>query len=60
MDGKADKATEKGMELLRTEMEKLKKELKTSGDGWCCALILELLVRPGMLRWIWENPRFHA
>uniref|UniRef100_A0A3P9LFT5 Endoplasmic reticulum transmembrane protein n=1 Tax=Oryzias latipes TaxID=8090 RepID=A0A3P9LFT5_ORYLA len=33
MDGKADKATEKGMELLRTEMEKLKKELKTSGDA---------------------------
>ncbi|RVE64752.1 hypothetical protein OJAV_G00129030 [Oryzias javanicus] len=33
MDGKGDKATEDGMKLLRTEVEKLKKELKTSGDA---------------------------
>lgn len=34
MDGKGDKATAQGMELLRTEVGKLKEELKTSGDGW--------------------------
>lgn len=35
MDGKSDKATEDGVKLLRAEMEKLKKELKTSEDGQC-------------------------
>lgn len=33
MDGKGDKATAEGMELLRKDMEKLKEELKTSKDG---------------------------
>ncbi|KAF6736057.1 B-cell receptor-associated protein 29 [Oryzias melastigma] len=33
MDGKSDKATEDGVKLLRAEMEKLKKELKTSEDA---------------------------
>uniref|UniRef100_A0A672JH17 Endoplasmic reticulum transmembrane protein n=1 Tax=Salarias fasciatus TaxID=181472 RepID=A0A672JH17_SALFA len=32
MEGKGDKATEEGMELLRTEVQKLKGELKTSAD----------------------------
>lgn len=33
MEGKGDKATAEGMELLRKEVEKLKEELKTSGDA---------------------------
>ncbi|XP_053177133.1 uncharacterized protein LOC128360670 isoform X2 [Scomber japonicus] len=33
MEGKGDKATAQGMELLRTEVGKLKEELKTSGDA---------------------------
>uniref|UniRef100_A0A671XUG3 Endoplasmic reticulum transmembrane protein n=2 Tax=Sparus aurata TaxID=8175 RepID=A0A671XUG3_SPAAU len=33
MDGKGDKATAEGMELLRKDMEKLKEELKTSKDA---------------------------
>lgn len=33
MEGKGDKATAEGMELLRKEVEKLKEELKVSGDG---------------------------
>ncbi|XP_069545633.1 B-cell receptor-associated protein 29-like isoform X2 [Brachyistius frenatus] len=32
MEGKGDKATAEGMDLLRKEVEKLKQELKTSGD----------------------------
>ncbi|KAL7400116.1 hypothetical protein ABVT39_006776 [Epinephelus coioides] len=34
MEGKGDKATAEGMELLRKEVEKLKGELKTSGDAF--------------------------
>lgn len=33
MDGKGDKATAEGMELLRKDMEKLKEELRTSKDA---------------------------
>ncbi|XP_029027074.1 B-cell receptor-associated protein 29 isoform X2 [Betta splendens] len=33
MEGKGDKATADGMELLRKEVEKLKGELKTTGDA---------------------------
>lgn len=33
MEGKGDKATAEGMELLRKNVEKLKEELKTSVDG---------------------------
>eukprot|EP00064_Thunnus_orientalis_P009039 superscaffoldBa00001120_g9062 len=33
MEGKGDKATAEGMELLRKEVEKLKEELKTLGDA---------------------------
>lgn len=33
MEGKGDKATAQGTELLRKEVEKLKQELKTTGDG---------------------------
>lgn len=33
MEGKGDKATAEGMELLRKEVEKLKDELMTSGDA---------------------------
>lgn len=33
MEGKGDKATAEGMELLRKEVEKLKEELETTGDG---------------------------
>ncbi|XP_034025268.1 B-cell receptor-associated protein 29-like isoform X2 [Thalassophryne amazonica] len=33
MDGKGDKATAEGMELLRKEVEELKEELKTAGDA---------------------------
>ncbi|KAG8002064.1 tRNA-dihydrouridine(20a/20b) synthase [NAD(P)+]-like, partial [Nibea albiflora] len=33
MEAKGDKATAEGMELLRTEVKKLKEELKTSGDA---------------------------
>lgn len=33
MDGKGDKATAEGIELLRNEVEKLKNELKTSVDA---------------------------
>lgn len=33
MEGKGDKATAEGMELLRKEVEKLKEELKTSEDA---------------------------
>lgn len=33
MEGKGDKATAEGMEMLRKEVERLKKELKTTGDG---------------------------
>lgn len=33
MEGKGDKATAEGMELLRKEVEKLKEQLKISGDG---------------------------
>lgn len=32
MEGKGDKATAEGMDLLRKEVEKLKEEAKTSGD----------------------------
>lgn len=34
MEGKGDKATIEGMELLRTEVDKLKEELQLSEDGW--------------------------
>lgn len=38
MEGKGDKATAEGMELLRGEVDKLKEELKTSGSGsYACA-----------------------
>lgn len=43
MEGKGDKATAEGMELLRKEVEKMKGELKTSEDGkypCTCANIL--------------------
>lgn len=43
MEGKGDKATAEGMELLRKEVEKLKEELKTAGDGECpctCSFML--------------------
>lgn len=33
MEGKGEKATAEGMELLRKEVEKLKEEVKTSGDA---------------------------
>lgn len=33
MEGKGDKATAEGMELLRKEVEKMKEELKTSEEG---------------------------
>lgn len=33
MEGKGDKATAEGMELLRKEVDKMKEELKTSEDG---------------------------
>ncbi|XP_063350351.1 uncharacterized protein LOC134641746 isoform X2 [Pelmatolapia mariae] len=33
MEGRGDRATAEGMDLLRKEVEKLKEELKTSGDG---------------------------
>ncbi|XP_033182210.1 B-cell receptor-associated protein 29 isoform X2 [Anabas testudineus] len=33
MEGKGDKATAEGMELLRKEVEKLKEELETTGDA---------------------------
>lgn len=33
MEGKGEKATAEGMELLRKEVRKLKEELKTSADG---------------------------
>ncbi|XP_006802115.2 tRNA-dihydrouridine(20a/20b) synthase [NAD(P)+]-like [Neolamprologus brichardi] len=33
MEGRGDRATAEGMDLLRNEVEKLKEELKTSGDG---------------------------
>lgn len=33
MEGKGDKATAEGMELLRKNIETLKQELKASGDG---------------------------
>lgn len=35
MEGTGDKATAEGMELLRKEVEKLKEELKTAGEGQC-------------------------
>lgn len=35
MEGKGDKATAEGMELLRKEVEKMKEELKTSEEGLC-------------------------
>lgn len=38
MEGKGDKATAEGMELLRGEVDKLKEELKISGSGsYACA-----------------------
>ena len=43
MEGKGDKATAEGMELLRKEVEKMKEALKTSEDGkypCTCANIL--------------------
>lgn len=33
MEGKGDKATAEGMELLRKEVGQLEEELKTSGEG---------------------------
>lgn len=33
MEGKGDKVTAEGMELLRKEVEKLKEQLRTTGDG---------------------------
>lgn len=33
MEGRGDRSTAEGMDLLRKEVEKLKEELKTSGDG---------------------------
>ncbi len=33
MEGKGDKATAEGLGLLKKEVERLKEELKTSGDG---------------------------
>lgn len=33
MEGRGDRATAEGMDLLRKEVGKLKEELKTSGDG---------------------------
>lgn len=33
MEGRGDKATAEGMDLLRKEVEKLKEEVKTSGEG---------------------------
>lgn len=33
MDGKGDKATAEGNDLLRKELDKLKEELATSEDG---------------------------
>lgn len=33
MEGKGGKATAEGMELLREDVEKLKEQLKISGDG---------------------------
>lgn len=33
MEGKGDKATAEGMELLRKNVEQLKEEVKTTGDG---------------------------
>lgn len=34
MEGKGDKATAEGMELLRKEVEKMKEEVKTSEEGY--------------------------
>lgn len=33
MEGKGDKATAEGMELLRGEVERLKEQVKVSEDG---------------------------
>lgn len=33
MEGRGDRATAEGMDLLRKEVEKLKEEVKTAGEG---------------------------